>query len=198
MNTPPASFANCVVSSNSFSQQPCQPEKRSYWWRFGQKARLLSFTDFFITTDLTGQWRHHLVRYYSHKPLQEIVMGRYGPTMLVLSLLLGSEINVFFSPSDIATGVRHAMASASSSSDDDDFLQLVTGFVMIASIVVTFSALLANYTAMGVFATVHPANAAIIYRSDVGLYAAQLPARMTVLSFYLFVTWMRKYSTTSF
>lgn len=186
------SAGNCFRPQQSRSQ-------RSAWWRLRQKLRLLSWTDFFITADLTARWRRHVVRYYSHTPLQLIVTGRYGPTMLVLSVMFAAEINIFFSPSDIVTDVRHTLArgqnAASGTVDYSNYrLRLATGLALIASIVVTFSAILANYTAMGVFSTVSSENAAIVYRSDVGLYAAQLPAVLTVLSFHLFVVCMGKHT----
>ena len=189
-------------------QRPQQPsltqlpkQRGSSLWRFCfPNVRLVSCADFFITTNLTSKWRRHVVRYYSDTALQDLVMGRYTPTLLVLSLLLDIEIQIFFSPSELVTSVRHALmahnGTGSANGDEDKnfttFLSLrrLAGLILMASIVITFAALLANYTAMGVFETVHPVNAAIIYRSDVGLYAVQLPARLTVLALYLFVTLM--------
>jgi hypothetical protein len=68
-------------------------------------------------------------------------------------------------------------------------LRYATGIVLIVSIILTGSAVLANYTALGVFRCLGHENAAMVLRSDIGLYAAQLPSRLTFLSIITFFAW---------
>lgn len=161
--------------------------KRSSTWRFVQKLRLMSISDLFYSVDLTALWRRHVV--WSHKDgkgLLEIVTGRFASTQIFLSLLFAAEVGTYFSPSRIVTDVRSALRTGPYVGDP---LQYATGIVLIVSIILTGSALLANYTAFGVFRCLSPENAAIVLRSDVGLYAAQLPSRLTFVAIITFFAW---------
>jgi len=54
----------------------------------------------------------------------------------------------------------------------------------------TVSTLLANFTAWAILDAVSAENSHAVLRSSIGLYAAQLPARMVVLSIYCFMIWV--------
>lgn len=170
--------------------------KRSSTWRFVQKLRLLSVSDLFYSSDLTALWRRHLV--WSHKDgkeLLEIVTGRFASTQIFLSLLFAAEVGTYFSPSRIVTDVRNALRTGPYVGDP---LRYATGIVLIISIILTGSAVLANYTALGVFRCLSHENAPIVLRSDVGLYAAQLPSRLTFLSIIHFFAWNGMYRQLAF
>lgn len=161
--------------------------QRSRVWRWMQTWRLLHFSDILYSTDLTALWRRHLV--WSHKDAKElldIVTGRFATTQIFLSLLFAAEVGTYFSPSRIVTDVRNALRTGPHVGSPTEY---ATGIVLIISIILTGSAVLANYTAMGVFRCVSPENAATILRSDVGLYAATLPSRLTFLSIITFFAW---------
>jgi hypothetical protein len=160
---------------------------RSSTWRFLHKLRLLSLSDLLYSTELTALWRRHLV--WSHKDgkeLLEIVTGRFASTQIFLSLLFAAEVGTYFSPSRIVTDVRNALRTGPHVGKP---LEYATGILLIISIILTGSAVLANYTALGVFRCLSRENAAIVLRSDVGLYAAQLPSRLTFLSIISFFAW---------
>jgi hypothetical protein len=121
--------------------------------------------------------------------LLELVTSRFTSTLTLLSLLFSAEVGTYFSPSGLVTDVR---ASLKQGPGEDNMLTYMTGSVLIASIIITASAILANYSALLLFKSVDPANASVILRSDVGVYSAQLPSRLTVVSIYLFVFWLCK------
>lgn len=161
--------------------------QRSKLWRLIQTWRLLAFSDIFYSTDLTALWRRHLV--WSHKDskeLLEIVTNRFASTQIFLSLLFAAEVGTYFSPSRIVTDVRDALRTGP---NEGSPLEYATGIVLIISIILTGSAVLANYTAMGVFKCLSAENAATVLRSDVGLYAATLPSRLTFLAILTFFAW---------
>jgi hypothetical protein len=51
---------------------------------------------------------------------------------------------------------------------------------------------MANYSALGIFKSISKENAPTILRSSVGLYAAQLPSRLTFLAIYFFFAFLGK------
>lgn len=160
---------------------------RSIFWRIVQKQRLLHPGDYFYSVDLTALWRRHLV--WSHKDskeLLEIVTGRFATTQIFLSLLFAAAVGTYFSPSRIVTDVRSALRTGPFEGSP---LEYACGITLILSISLTGCAVLANYTALGIFKSISIDNAAMILRSDVGLYAAQLPSRLTFLSIVIFFAW---------
>lgn len=166
-----------------------QEKERSVYWRWWNQARLLTPLDFFFSPDLTAIWRRHLV--WSKKDggkLLEIVTARFATTNIFLSLLFSAEVGTYFSPSDIVTSVRQSLGQP----NIDNALQFSTGITLILSIITTGSAILANYVALGVFKTLSNRNASTVLRSSIGLYAAQLPSRLTFLSVYLFFGFLGK------
>jgi len=113
------------------------------------------------------------------------VTGRFASTQIFLALLFAAEIGTYYSPSKIVTDVRDSLRNGPAV----DPLGYATGFMLIVSIILTGSAVLANYTAFGVFRCVGQENAATILRSEIGLYAATLPSRLTFFSILTFFAW---------
>lgn len=162
-------------------------EDRSRTWRLMNNFRLMSVWDFVVSVDLTALWRRHLVwAKEDGDELLEIVTSRFASSNVFLSLMFSSEVGTFFSPSGIVTSVRDALSVGPTANN----LKYSTGIVLIVSIIVTGSAILANFTAYGIFRGLAEANAHLVLRSTMGLYAAQLPSRLTVLSIYLFFAWL--------
>ena len=162
---------------------------RSEHWRWRAALGILSPRDLFWPLDLSTEWRRHLMwsKRDDGRVLLELVTGRFTSTLTLLSLLFSAEVGTYFSPNGLVTEVR---ASLKHGPGDDNMLTYMAGSVLIASIIVTASAILANYSALLLFKSVDPVNASVILRSDVGVYAAQLPSRLTVVSIYLFVFWL--------
>ena len=175
-------------SSTSFKMEDILERPRSRGWRWFQELRLLQAGDLFFSVDLTALWRRHLVwsRHQDGKELLDIITSRFASTQIFLSLLFAAEVGTYFSPSRIVTDVRGALRTGPTQGDP---LHYACGTMLILSISVTGSAVLANYTALGVFRCLSPENAAMILRSDVGLYAAQLPARLTFAAIMTFFAW---------
>jgi len=167
--------------------------ERSELWRFFARFRVLTAWDLFFPLDLSTLWRRHLIwsKKDDAKVLLDIVTSRYATTLTFLSLLFSAEVATYFSPALIVTNVRATLRNGPSD-EGNDRLQYCAGMMLMISIIVTASAILANYNAMMLFKTVSPENASVILRSDVGVYAAQLPSRLTVLSLYIFLTWIGK------
>lgn len=105
--------------------------------------------------------------------------------MVFMSLLLGAEISVLFSPSRPAQFFRQALEESHYSSG-----YFWAGVFLCISIGLTLSTLLANFTAWAIIGAVSSENSHAVLRSSIGLYAAQLPARMAVLSIYCFIIWV--------
>lgn len=103
----------------------------------------------------------------------------------ILHFILLRNFTFRHSPSVIVTEVRDALRTG----PHIDTLGYCTGVMLILSIILTGSAVLANYTAFGVFRCVGEKNAAMILRSDIGLYAATLPSRLTFVSLMTFFAW---------
>lgn len=131
-------------------------------------------------------WRRHLawsLRDGDH--LRNAVTSRFASNMVFMSLLLGTEIGVLFSPSKPADTFRAALKNENYS--DPNFWAAI---VLCLSIGLTLSTLVANFTAWAIIGAVSPQNSHAILRSSVGLDAAQLPARLVILSIYCFVAWV--------
>lgn len=163
-------------------------KKRSRLWMLVEGAKVMSPLDYIISTDLSALWRRHLV--WAKKDgnqLLDIVVGRYGNSMVFMSLLFGAAVGTYFSPSGIVTGIRTALEKGFVTGYK---LEYATGVTLQVSIILTGSAVFANFTAWGVFRTIGKQNAPIILRCNSGLYAAQLPSRLTVLGIYTFFAWL--------
>ena len=117
--------------------------------------------------------------------LRNAVTSRFASNMVFMSLLLGTEIGVLFSPSQPADVFRAALKNESYS--DANFWAAI---MLCISIGFTLSTLVANFTAWAIIGAVSPQNSHAILRSSIGLDAAQLPARLVILSIYCFLVWV--------
>lgn len=148
--------------------------------------RLPKFSEYFFSVDHHKIWRRHLawsLRDGDH--LRNAVTSRFASNMVFMSLLLGTEIGVLFSPSKPADTFREALESESYG--DANFWAAI---VLCCSIGLTLSTLVANFTAWAIIGAISPHNSHAILRSSVGLEAAQLPAKLAILSIYCFVVWV--------
>ena len=148
------------------------------------------YIEYIVSVDLTGLWRRHLV--WSKKDgddLLRIVVARYQSTTVFMSLLVSAEFGVFFSPSQVVEILRQSLSDP----DEEFSLKYWTGIFLLLSIFVSISALVANFTAWQIFLVLGKQNAPIILRSSMGLYAAQLPNRLVMVSIYLLVVWVGKF-----
>lgn len=165
-------------------------EDRSLSWRLINNVRLMSPPDFLFSIDLSALWRHHLVwAKEDGKELLDIVTGRFASSNVFLSLMFIAEVGTYFSPSGIGTTVRTALYGGPAANN----LEYSTGITLIISMIVTGTAILANFTAYGIIRSIDDVNAHLVLRSAMGLYAAQLPNRLTALSIYIFFAWLRTY-----
>lgn len=157
-------------------------------------TRLLAFFsipkgifEYIAPVDLNSIWRRHLV--WSKKngdDLLKINVARYTSTTVFLSLLVSAEVSTFFSPSNVVEKVRQAIQDP----DQAWTLNYITGITLLVSIFISIAALVANLTAWHIFLVLSKENAAMILRSSMGLYAAQMPNRLVLLSIYLFFVWV--------
>ena len=118
------------------------------------------------------------------KELREALTQRFASTTVLLSLLLATELGVMFSPSKPADDVRNAMKA------EEYSVEYFAGAALGLSIFFSVSALVANFSAWGIFTAVGDMNLRLIARSDVGLHGAQLPSRLVVGVIYLFLVWV--------
>ena len=117
--------------------------------------------------------------------LRNAVTSRFASNMVFMSLLLGTEIGVLFSPSQPADVFRAALKNKTYS--DANFWAAI---MLCISIGFTLSTLVANFTAWAIIGAVSPQNSHAILRSSIGLDAAQLPARLVIVSIYCFLAWI--------
>jgi hypothetical protein len=143
-------------------------------------------TEYFMSVDHHPIWRRHLA--WSSRDGQHlinVVTARFASNMVFMSLLLGTEIGVLFSPSEPADKFRAALQTESYGD-----LNFWAAIILCISIGLTLSTLVANFTAWAIIGAVSPQNSHAILRSSLGLDAAQLPARLVIISIYCFVIWM--------
>jgi hypothetical protein len=138
-----------------------------------------------ICVDLSGMWRRHLIW---SKPagndLREVLTQRFSSTTVFVSLILGAEIGVLFSPSKPIDEMRESFKA------QDYSLDYWAGIALALSIFFSIAALIANFTAWGIFSVIGDENLKLIARSSIGLYGAQLPNRLVVGVIYLFFLWV--------
>jgi hypothetical protein len=132
-------------------------------------------------------WRRHLIwSKPAGRVLREALTQRFASTTVFLSLILGTEIRVLFSPSQPANDVRLSLKAKESTT-----LEYWTGIALCMAIFFSIAALVANFTAWGIYTVVGDENLKLIARSSIGLYGAQLPNILVVGVIYLFYLWVR-------
>lgn len=146
-----------------------------------------SIGEHFIGVDNRASWGCHVVMAKeTGKHLRAGLMQRFTSTTIFLSVILATEIGVMTSPAKPADQVRVAMGDARYGS-----LEFWTGVALCMGILLSISALIANYSAWAIFAAVGEENLTMIARSSLGLYAHTLPKRLITSVVYLFLLWVR-------
>lgn len=140
----------------------------------------------FISVDNFPIWRQHVAWSRTNGvELRDHTTQRFAVNMVFMSLLLGSEVGVLFSPSKPADVMREHLFNAAY-----EYYDFWAGLVLCGCIPLTLSTLVATFTAWAVVSVVSDRNSHVFLRSSVGLYAAQLPSRLIVCSIYLFLLWV--------
>lgn len=171
-----------LMSATGFSDN----HEMGMWDRLVRFARLPRLSEYFMSVDHHRIWRRHLAwSIREGDSLKNAVTSRFASNMVFMSLLLGTEIGVLFSPSKPADRFRTALKG-----EEYDNLNFWAAILLCVSIGLTLSTLVANFTAWAIIGAVSPHNSHAILRSSVGLDAAQLPARLVILSIYFFVAWI--------
>lgn len=135
--------------------------------------------------DQSGLWKQHMV--FSKRDgneLRGLLVQRFASSTVFLSLLLSTEIGVFFSPSDPADNVRVALKNI------DYGLEFYTGVALCLSIMFSIAALTSNWTAWSIFSVVSAENIHAVMRSSIGIYGTTMPARLIIIAIYLFYLWV--------
>ena len=183
-NTPqsPGPTPISLLSTTGFAQH----QTSSDIGRYRTFLSLPKASEFLISVDHHQIWRRHLAWCdRDGDKLRQAVTSRFASNMVFMSLLLSTEIAVLFSPSKPAQSIRQALDSLQYPS-----AYFWGGLFLCISIGLTLSTLLANFTSWAIIGAISAENAHAVLRSSIGLYAAQLPARMAVFSIYCFVIWV--------
>ncbi|KAL7563283.1 hypothetical protein ACA910_016644 [Epithemia clementina (nom. ined.)] len=171
------------------AQDENKPEKRyrrlTKWQGIKSWFRLPGCKGHFIPVDLSARYRRHLV--WSKKDGDKLLLtvtARFHTSTLFLSLFVSTTLGVYFSPAEVVAEVRASLRN------DILNLKFFAGIALNVSVIFTLAALISNVTAWSIFIVVSKQNAPAILRSSLGLYAAQLPNRLVLISFYLFFSWV--------
>lgn len=144
--------------------------------------------EYLVSVDLSNIYRRHLVWSKSNgDELLRLVTARFTSTTVFLSLMVNAQIGVFFSPCDVVTNVRHVLQT---NDYYDRPIMYAAGITLSVGTYISLCGLLANFTAWSVFVVLSKENAAVVLRSRIGLYAANLPAQIAVVTIYIFFAWL--------
>jgi len=138
-----------------------------------------------FTVDQFDVWRKHMLWANTNgQRLQTLLTQRLSSNVVFLSLLLSTEIGVFFSPSSPLNEVRNDFSAGAPS------LDFAAGVFLCLAILMTISAFMANFTAWSIISSISDKNIHAVLRSSLGMYASILPSRLIVVSIYLFFIWI--------
>lgn len=174
---------------------------------------LLHPTEFLVTVDHSQLWRKHVAwSKPDGKELRNYTAQRFSSSMVFLSLMLASEMNILFNSSMITTEIRTEMMNGNYLS-----VKHWIGFVILFSSCVTVIALVTTFTAwgkkrmpwkllnldhsthlflpfyrysVGMVSSIGDKNAHCLLRSSIGQLVTSLPSNYVVLSLYLFLIWL--------
>lgn len=147
---------------------------------------LLSPSEYFVTIDHSVLWYRHVAwAKPKGEDLRAYVTQRFSSNMVVLSLMLGAQINVFFNSSVELTEMRRMMATETYSD-----LKFWIGIVIALDACVTIMALVATFTLWGMISSISDTNSHALIRSSIGQYVISMPPRFVVAALYLFVFWL--------
>jgi hypothetical protein len=153
------------------------------WWSLRD---LVKRREWFIPVNNFPIWRRHLAWALENGgDLRNYMTSRYSSSMVFLSLLLATELNVLFNSSPITTNIRHALQNQLHLQ-----LQFWIGIIILVSIILTLFSLIITYTAWGMVSAISDENAHCILRSSIGQYIGELPHRFIVASIYTFLLWI--------
>ena len=110
------------------------------WWSL---LVLLKVREYFVTVDNFSIWRRHLAWAMENgKDLRAYMTQRYGSSMVFMSLLLATELNVLFNSARVTTNVRDALMR-------EAYLDIHfwAGIAVIISAVLTLLSLISIFTA---------------------------------------------------
>ena len=121
------------------------------------------------------------------KNMRDYSTQRFSSMMVFLSLMLGSEIGVLFSPSDPGKMIRAALENPEDSYQTPLFW---AGTFLVFDVITTVFGILATFSAWSIISALSPSNAHCILRSTIGVYTCMLPSRMLLAAIYLFILWL--------
>jgi hypothetical protein len=147
---------------------------------------LLEPSEFFITPDHRVLWQRHVAwAKPKGEDLRQYVTQRFASNMIVLSLMLGAQIGVFFNSSNELTEMRKLLGTESYYE-----IKYWIGIVLALDSIVTLMALVATFTLWGMISAISDTNTHALLRSSIGQYVISLPPRFVVAALYLFVFWL--------
>ena len=168
--------------------------------------------EYLITVNYTSLWQRHVAwAKPKGQELKTYISSQYSTNMVLLSLLLGIQINIFFSSSPELIELRKTLllpssssSSPSSTTTDDNqqqyhswswehhfniyySLKFWIGFLLLLNICVTIMGILATFTTWSMISAISDRNAHCLIRSTIGQYVTTLPPRLVVASVYIFL-----------
>ncbi|OEU12227.1 hypothetical protein FRACYDRAFT_244486 [Fragilariopsis cylindrus CCMP1102] len=155
--------------------------------------------EFFVSIDQSALWQKHVAW---AKPkgneLKRYISSQYSSRMVLLSLLLATEMSVFFNSAPELVQLRNSLSiigvdnnnnSDNSHQQHNNLLPFWIGFVLLLNICVTILGILATFTTWNIVSAVSDTNAHCLLRSSLGQYVTTLSPRLVVCSLYLFLLW---------
>ena len=104
---------------------------------------LLKLREYVITVDHFSIWRRHLAWAFENgKDLRDFTSQRYASSMVFMSLLLATELNVLFNSARVTTSVREALME-----ENCHDVHFWIGIFVIISSVLTLLSLISIFTA---------------------------------------------------
>lgn len=146
---------------------------------------LLQLREFIVTVDHFRIWRRHVSWAMPvGDKLKDYLTQRYASSMVFLSLLLSTELNVLFNSAAVTTSVRDGLWE-----EEYWSIRFWTGIALMMSAVLTLFSLITTFTMWTMVSAVNPVNAPCLFRSSIGQYVFELPGRLIVGAIYSFLLW---------
>ncbi|KAG7342733.1 hypothetical protein IV203_020677 [Nitzschia inconspicua] len=183
------------------------------WWCLphcgGATLGLLKPFEYFVTINHSGLWQKHVAwAKPDGKELRNYISSQYSTDMVLLSLLLGIQNNVFFNSTPEMVELRQILKTRCdvnlfSFNNSEEFttfenpqrisvflsLKFWIGFFLLLNICVTIMGILATFTTWSMISAISDRNAHCLLRSSMGQYVTTLSPRLVVVSVYLFLLW---------
>lgn len=144
----------------------------------------LLFTPAFLTRPLLP---HIPAAKPDGEELRHYITSRYSTNMVLLSLLLATEIHVFFNSSHELVQMRTILGTTPIAWNS---LEFWTGLTILLDVCVTLMGLIATFTLWGMISAISDTNSHCLLRSSLGQYVTSLPPRFALASIYLFLLWI--------